>query len=94
MRGRLLSGMLRCCRSTVRLPQTRIRANSRSVRSPAISAAYEYGLGFLPGLFWKTEYRFADYGTDRIDFLEGGAPEGDFLDNRKRVHTVRSELVW
>ena len=29
-----------------------------------IGTGYEYGLGFLPGLFWKTEYRFADYGTD------------------------------
>ena len=26
-----------------------------------IGTGYEYGLGWFPGLFWKTEYRFADY---------------------------------
>ena len=31
-----------------------------------IGAGYEYGLGWLPGLFWKTEYRFADYGSDSV----------------------------
>ena len=34
-----------------------------------IGSGYEYGIGWLPGLFWKTEYRFADYGTDRVPFV-------------------------
>jgi outer membrane immunogenic protein len=59
-----------------------------------IGAGYECGLGFLPGLFWKTEYRYADYGTERLNLLEFGDPNGTFVDNRKHVHTVRSELVW
>jgi outer membrane immunogenic protein len=59
-----------------------------------IGAGYEYALGWLPGLFWKTEYRFADYGTERVAFLEGGAPTGAFFDHGKRVQTIRSELVW
>jgi len=59
-----------------------------------IGTGYEYALGFFPGLFWKTEYRFADYGTDRLALLSGGRDTGDSFDQRKFVQTVRSELVW
>jgi outer membrane immunogenic protein len=60
-----------------------------------IGTGYEYGLGFLPGLFWKTEYRFADYGNEHVRILTAaGAPSGVQIDSEKRVHTVRSELVW
>jgi outer membrane immunogenic protein len=59
-----------------------------------LGAGYEYGLGFLPGLFWKTEYRFADYGTERVARLTNGVPAGDFFDQHKFIHTIRSELVW
>ena len=57
-----------------------------------LGAGYEYGLGFMPGLFWKTEYRFADYGTERVHVRRRRA-DGLF-DQHKRFHTVRSELVW
>jgi outer membrane immunogenic protein len=61
-----------------------------------IGTGYEYGLGFLPGLFWKTEYRFADYSSDILPvvFTANGAPRGDSVESRKYVHTVRSEIVW
>jgi outer membrane immunogenic protein len=61
-----------------------------------IGSGYEYGIGWFPGLFWKTEYRFADYSADQVALLatSTGAPRGDFLDSRKYVQTVRSELVW
>ena len=59
-----------------------------------IGTGYEYALGFFPGLFWKTEYRFADYGTDRVPLLLRGLDTGDAFDQQKFVHTVRSELVW
>lgn len=60
-----------------------------------LGTGYDYGIGWLPGLFWKTEYRFADYGSDRLPWLAAGVPSpGEFLDVDKRVHTVRSELVW
>ena len=36
-----------------------------------VGAGYEYGLGLLPGLFWKTEYRFADYGKESVNILVG-----------------------
>ena len=61
-----------------------------------IGTGYEYGFGFLPGLYWKTEYRFADYGAERVPVIitSTGAPTGVALDSHKYVHTVRSELVW
>jgi outer membrane immunogenic protein len=63
-----------------------------------IGTGYEYGIGWIgiPGLFWKTEYRFADYGSDTVPivFSATGIATGDSLDLNKRVHTVRSELVW
>jgi outer membrane immunogenic protein len=59
-----------------------------------VGTGYEYGLGWLPGLFWKTEYRFADYGKENVLLLQFGAANDFSLDSRKYVHTVRSELVW
>ena len=60
-----------------------------------IGTGYEYALAFFPGLTWKTEYRFADYGKERdtVFAIAGGAPVA-FTDSEKFVHTVRSELVW
>jgi outer membrane immunogenic protein len=59
-----------------------------------IGTGYEYGIGWLPGLFWKTEYRFADYGKENVALLDGGAPSGFTVDSHKYTHMVRSELVW
>jgi outer membrane immunogenic protein len=59
-----------------------------------LGTGYEYGLGFLPGLFWKTEYRFADYGSERVAVLFNGVPDGTYFDQKKYIHTVRSEIVW
>jgi outer membrane immunogenic protein len=59
-----------------------------------IGSGYEYGMNFLPNLFWKTEYRFADYGSDNVAVLNNGAATLDHVNSRKYVHTVRSELVY
>ena len=61
-----------------------------------LGTGYEYGVGWWPGLFWKTEYRFADYGEDTVPIIVAatGASTSDLLDLHKRVHTVRTELVW
>ncbi|MPZ39617.1 MAG: porin family protein [Rhizobiales bacterium] len=58
-----------------------------------IGTGYEYGLSFLPGLFWKTEYRFADYGKEHVQVFNAVDVLGT-IESHKRVHTVRSELVW
>jgi outer membrane immunogenic protein len=56
----------------------------------------EYALSFLPGLFWKTEYRFSDLDTrtNISRFTATNAPTGIEVDSHKYVHTVRSELVY
>lgn len=61
-----------------------------------LGTGYEYALGWLPGLFWKTEYRFADYGPDQVPIFStlSGLPTGDSVESRKYVQTIRSELVW
>jgi|SRR5436309_3664085 len=59
-----------------------------------LGGGYEYRLDWFPGLFWRTEYRFAQYGRDTLPILEGGAPTGNTITSDKTVQTIRSELVW
>jgi outer membrane immunogenic protein len=61
-----------------------------------IGSGYEYALNWLPGLYWKTEYRFSDYGreTNPIRFTATGGLTGESIDSRKYTHMVRSELVY
>jgi outer membrane immunogenic protein len=48
---------------------------------------------FAPGWFWKTEYRYADYGTQNItDTAPGFA--ADTITFHPIVQTIRSELVY
>jgi outer membrane immunogenic protein len=59
-----------------------------------IGTGDEYALGFLPGLFWKTEYRYSEFsrGNSSINFL--GIPTGSFESQQFKEHSVRSELVY
>ncbi len=61
-----------------------------------LGSGFEYNLGFLPGLFWRTEYRYASYGTDNVPIVvtATGAPSGLSIDSQKFTQTIRSELVW
>jgi len=61
----------------------------------------EYAVGFLPGLFWRSEYRFSQYSAKTTPLVcsnlaicnTGGGLNA--IDNAKPyVQTVRSELVW
>jgi outer membrane immunogenic protein len=60
-----------------------------------VGAGDEYALNFLPGLFWKTEYRFSTFDTS-TNYLY--APTGTrstlSYDSTKYDHSVRSELVY
>jgi len=64
-----------------------------------LATGYEYGIDFLPGLFWKTEYRYANYReespaiTTTTTALAGPALFG-FERSQKDVQTIRSELVY
>jgi outer membrane immunogenic protein len=61
-----------------------------------IGTGYEYGVSFLPGLFWKTEYRYSDFRAQDIPFtvVGTGVATGDLLSSRKFEQTIRSELVY
>ena len=60
-----------------------------------LGSGFEYNLGFLPGLFWKTEYRFAQYDRENLAILNGaGGQTGDSISSEKTIQTIRSELVW
>lgn len=61
-----------------------------------VGAGDEYALKFLPGLFWKTEYRFSDLDTQTnpIIITATGKPLGESRDSHNYVQTVRSELVY
>lgn len=61
-----------------------------------LGSGYEYALGFLPGLYWKTEYRASHLDRQAQPTLEvaTGQPIFQSYDAEKWVHTVRSELVY
>jgi outer membrane immunogenic protein len=63
-----------------------------------LGSGYEYKLDWMPGLFWKTEYRFADYGSqdNPVIITSTGLPvsSGDYIQSHKYIQTVRSELVY
>jgi len=60
-----------------------------------IGAGDEYALGFLPGLFWKTEYRYSEFDRANVavSFVPA-APTGVSMNEKFREHSVRSELVY
>ncbi|MBR1091048.1 hypothetical protein JQ621_26620 [Bradyrhizobium manausense] len=63
-----------------------------------IGAGDEYALGFLRGLFWKTEYRYSEFDRANVpvSFTPGlgGGPTGFSVTEKFREHNVRSELVY
>jgi len=62
-----------------------------------VGSGYEYNLGWLPGLFWRTEYRLAEYnrgGRPFLQTLSTGTTVLGSVDSKPFVQTIRSELVW
>jgi outer membrane immunogenic protein len=59
-----------------------------------LGSGYEYGLGFMPGLFWKTEYRFSDYQAQTVPVVDATGSTVGTVDSHKYVQTIRSELVY
>ncbi|MBR1210145.1 autotransporter domain-containing protein [Bradyrhizobium sp. JYMT SZCCT0180] len=70
--------------------------DKRTYKGWFIGAGDEYALNFLPGLFWKTEYRFSEFdvATNPIRDTATGLPIGASIDSEKYTHTVRSQLVY
>jgi outer membrane immunogenic protein len=70
--------------------------NGQTYNGYFLGAGDEYALNFLPGLFWKTEYRFSQFDTktNPIFLTATGASVLASLDSKKYEHSVRSELVY
>lgn len=70
--------------------------NKQTYNGWFLGAGDEYALNFLPGLFWKTEYRVSEFNTRTNPFLFTATNAATFesMDSRKWVQTVRSELVY
>jgi outer membrane immunogenic protein len=64
-----------------------------------IGSGFEYALDWLPisGLFLKTEYRYAQYGSANVPITGGvlGIPVGSAtLNSQKNTQMISTELVW
>src|SRR5215470_16014697 len=61
-----------------------------------LATGYEYNLGWLPGLFWRTEYRYAQYDGKHIPYIvtATGLQDTTGIFSEKFTQTIRSELVW
>jgi outer membrane immunogenic protein len=71
--------------------------NSRDYHGWFIGAGDEYSLSrWLPGLFWKTEYRYSRFDSQDVPVLVNGTglPNGFIERTKFDVQTVRSELVY
>jgi len=69
--------------------------NSQTYKGYFLGAGDEYALSFLPGLFWKTEYRFSQFDTKTNSFYDTtGLRTVTSYDSQKWEHSVRSELVY
>jgi len=72
------------------------RTNRHTFSGWFLGSGFEYDFGWFPGLFWRTEYRFASYEKDNLLIVESpsGSRTGLSVDSEKFVQTIRSELVW
>jgi outer membrane immunogenic protein len=55
-----------------------------------IGSGFEYSFDFLPGLFFKTEFRYSTYNTANLPVL----PTAFSINSTKYVEMVSTELVW
>jgi outer membrane immunogenic protein len=71
------------------------QANFKNYTGWFLGGGYEYRFDWLPGLYWKTEYRFSTFNKKDIQLLADGVPEPEaFVHSEKFIQTVTSSLVW
>jgi len=61
-----------------------------------LGSGLEYNLGWAPGLYLKTEYRFSEFdvGTNPFRVVANNALTGFEVDSKKYVQTVTTSLVY
>ena len=77
-------------------PASILFMNGNTYKGYFLGAGDEYALNFLPGLFWKTEYRFSQFDTktNPLFVTATGATTLTSIDSKKYEQSVRSELVY
>jgi outer membrane immunogenic protein len=78
------------------VPGTVAFFNSTTYKGWFLGAGDEYALNFLPGLFWKTEYRFSEFDNKNNPLFNNlnGLRTVNSYDSQKWEQSVRSELVY
>jgi outer membrane immunogenic protein len=69
----------------------------RTVQGYFLGGGVEYQSGWLPGLTWKTEYRFSEYDrVNRAEFFNTPpiGPVGTFSNDKLFTQTVMTSLVY
>jgi outer membrane immunogenic protein len=59
-----------------------------------LGSGFEYGFDIIPGLFFKTEYRYSSFNTANLPVLTGGAPNGFVINSTKFTQMISTELVY
>jgi outer membrane immunogenic protein len=67
--------------------------DKRTFKGYFLGAGDEYALSFMPGLFWKTEYRVSQFDVQNRPLLGTGFGAANY-DSKKWEQSVRSELVY
>ena len=68
--------------------------NANTYHGWFVGGGDEYQLGWFPGLFWRSEYRYAQYQAADLPWYIGGVPIGIAEHSKKEVQTATSSLVW
>jgi outer membrane immunogenic protein len=59
-----------------------------------LGSGFEYSFDFLPGLFFKTEYRYSTYNNANLPIQQAGVTPTLAVNSTKYVQMVSTELVW
>jgi len=74
-----------------------VLVNANTYNGFFLGSGYEYGFDFVPGLFWKTEYRFSGYQAANLPVVTGGFPPfagATAIHMQPYVQTISTELVY
>ncbi len=72
---------------------TGVTLPSHNFNGGFIGTGTEIAVAF-PGLYWRSEYRYASYRAADLQFFTDGAPSGLFNHESKTVQTITTSLVW
>jgi outer membrane immunogenic protein len=77
-------------------PATGFYVPGQTYKGWFLGSGLEYALGWAPGLYVKTEYRFSEFdvGNNQILAVGTNTPLGFSVDSKKFVQNITTSLVW